>query len=170
MTNCTIIHMGVVNPARRKTALRQWGFTLVELMVTVAIIAILAAVALPAYTDYVVRGKLAEATANLADMRVKLEQFYQDNRNYGSTAAACGVPVPTGAAAKYFSYTCNWGAGGTNQSFLVTAAGRSSQGLGAADGAYTFTIDHNNARQTTAFPEAAGLPLNCWISKQGESC
>ena len=50
------------------------GFTLIELMITVAVIAVLSAIALPSYTDYVTRSKLAEAYAHLADLRVKMEQ------------------------------------------------------------------------------------------------
>ena len=61
------------------------GFTLIEVMITVAIVAILGSIALPAYFDYVRRGQLPEAFSNLADYRVKMEQYYQDNRNYGTT-------------------------------------------------------------------------------------
>ena len=62
------------------------GFTLVELLVVVAIVGILAAIAVPQYGDYVLRGKIAEASATLSQHRVKMEQFFQDNRTY---AAAC---------------------------------------------------------------------------------
>src|SRR4051794_10666366 len=85
------------------------GFTLIEVMVTVAIIAILAAIALPSYESYVRRGKVQEATSALADMRVKLEQYYQDNRKYtgyvddNCDAASDGRHL---IAAKYFTYGC----------------------------------------------------------------
>src|SRR5688500_3851726 len=55
---------------------KQHGFTLIELMIAMAVMAILAAVAMPAYNDYVRRGMLVEATNNLSDMRVRMEQFY----------------------------------------------------------------------------------------------
>ncbi len=48
------------------------GFTLIELMITVAIIGILAAVGLPAYNDYIIRGRVPEATSNLSAKRVKM--------------------------------------------------------------------------------------------------
>ncbi len=51
------------------------GFTLVEALITVAIVSILASIALPAYTDYITRSKLVEATTSLSDMRVRLEQY-----------------------------------------------------------------------------------------------
>ena len=68
------------------------GFTLIELMIVVAIIGILAAVALPAYNDYVRRGKIANATSVLSMMRVQMEQYFQDNRTYvgACVAAASG--------------------------------------------------------------------------------
>jgi type IV pilus assembly protein PilE len=54
-------------------------------MITVAIVAILASVGYPAYTDYLRRGQLPEATAALSDYRVKMEQYFQDYKNYGTT-------------------------------------------------------------------------------------
>jgi len=152
-------------PSRRRSIGQAHGFTLIEVMIVVAIIGILSAIAYPAYTDYVRRSRIAEATGELSALRVRLEQFYQDNRNYGSTAANCGIGMPN-AGNTPFTYVCTWGAGGTNQSFLLQAVGNDP---GPMNG-YTFTLDNNNARQTTAFPGAAGLPRNCWISKQGDAC
>lgn len=150
--------------ARAATARgRLGGFTLIEVMITVAIIAIIAAVAYPQYTSYVQRSRMAEATGTLSTARVRLEQFYQDNRNYGSTASVCGVTDPTG---DFFDYTCNWGAGGTSQSFVLTATGKASAGMTG----FTFTVDNNNLQQTTAFPGASGLPVNCWLRRQGDTC
>lgn len=144
------------------------GFTLIELMVVVAIVAILATVAYPSYQGYVQRSKITEATETLAQLRVQLEQYYQDNtpHSYGSTATACGVAMPTSPAVKYFSYNCSWGAGGTNQSYLITATGNASQGMAG----YAFAIDQANTRQTTAFPNVATLPLNCWLTRADQSC
>ena len=144
---------------RNKTS----GFTLIEVMITVAIVAILAAVALPAYGDYVTRGKIPEATNALATMRIQLEQFYQDNRHYGSTAAACGEPNPTGAN---FTYTCNWGTGGTNnQTYLVTATGKD----GGSMSDFSYTINQDGTRTTTSTgwndTTTAG-----WIVRKGGGC
>lgn len=142
------------------------GFTLIELMVTVAIIGILAAVAVPAYTDYVTRGKIPEATSALASMRVRLEQYYQDNRNYGSDDANCGVPNPV---SDNFTYTCNWGAGGTSQSYLVTATGVAGRGMNG----FAYTIDQAGNRRTTALSTAWGIAppaIACWVIKKGGGC
>ncbi len=64
---------------------RPRGFTLIELMITVAIVAILAAIALPSYRDYILRGQVVDATNGLAGMRADMERFFQDNRTYATT-------------------------------------------------------------------------------------
>ena len=55
---------------------------MIEVMIVVAIVAILAAIALPNYADYVKRGKIIEATSALSDLRTRYEQFFLDNRTY----------------------------------------------------------------------------------------
>jgi type IV pilus assembly protein PilE len=142
-------------------ALRQGGFTLIELMIAVVIVSILAAIALPSYVDYVKRGKLAEAFGELADYRVKMEQFYQDNRSYATPDGACGAVLPAG---KYFDVSCETADAG--QSYVATATSKSGAGLGAG---YAYTIDQANNKQTTAF-EGSITPEGCWLKKKGESC
>ena len=137
------------------------GFTLIEIMIVVAIAGILTAVAIPMYTAYMVRGKLVDAQSTLTTARVALEQYYQDNRTYVSTATKTS-PCP--AATTYFTYTC---APQANY-FLVTASNVANQGLGAA-GSYVYTIDSSNAKATTQFAGSTSS-ATCWISKTGQSC
>lgn len=150
------------------TKKRYAGFTLIELMITVAIIAILSAVALPAYNDYVRRGKLAEAHAQLADLRVKMEQRFQDNRSY-LNGAACGVAMPSGGDIKFFTYTCP---GPTATTYTLTATGIASQGL---DG-ISFSITESNVKSTTVTAGSAMATAgytsnaNCWVIRKGGSC
>jgi len=144
---------------------RQAGVTLIELMVTLVIIAILSSVALPAYNDYVKRGKIPVATNNLASMRVKMEQYYQDNRKYPATCdAAGGMPLPPNDD---FTYSCTLDSSNTNV-FTVTA-----QGTGAMNG-FTYTIDQSNNKKTTAVPTGWGtVPSGgylCWVRKRGGVC
>lgn len=151
-----------MSASRAMPRLRRAGFTLIELMITIVVVAVLAAIAYPSYVQYVRRGKIVEALGELATLRVKLEQYYQDHRDYGSTAAACGVSMPSEPS---FSFSCNWGSGGTSQSYLVTATGLASAGMSG----YVYTVDHNNTQQTVQF---AGETVNaaCWLKKSGESC
>lgn len=116
------------------------GFTLIEIMVTVAIIAILASIALPSYQDYVRRSHVQEAPTALADFRAKMEQFYQDNRTY-ATGAACGAAVPTGLQ-HFTTFACALSGGG--QGFTATLTGTSPLVSGLA-----YTINHLDAKTTT---------------------
>jgi type IV pilus assembly protein PilE len=142
------------------------GFSLIELMVTVAIVGILSTVAIPAYNGYVIRGKLVEASTTLADGRIKFEQYFQDNRTYvgaenAPTASPAGVCPP---ATKYFSYAC----AATAATYTLTAASQANQGLGTA-GDYTYTINESNTKRTTKFAGAANA-ATCWLMKAGDSC
>ena len=130
------------------------GFTLMELMIAMAIVAILAAIALPSYTAYIQRGKIAEATSNLAAMRVLMEQYFMDNRTY--VGGPCTSPGP----ASYFTYSCSPAA--TATAYTLVATGNAAKGMSG----FTYTLDQANNRQTTAFPGAAGLPASCWMSSK----
>ena len=84
----------------------QRGFTLIELMIVVTVLGILAMIAYPSYSDYIKRGKIAEAASQLGQWRTKMEQYFLDNRTYLDSAGNCGVPAPSGGDIKYFTYTC----------------------------------------------------------------
>ncbi|MDM8565076.1 prepilin-type N-terminal cleavage/methylation domain-containing protein [Candidatus Halobeggiatoa sp. HSG11] len=65
--------------------LKQKGFTLIELMIVVAIIGILAAVAIPAYSDYIKKSKVTEASVLLSGFKTETENFYADAGHYPAT-------------------------------------------------------------------------------------
>ncbi|MBZ0091633.1 MAG: type IV pilin protein [Sulfuricellaceae bacterium] len=139
------------------------GFTLIELMIVVAVIGILSVIAYPAYNNYVARGKVTEAHSLLSDYNARLEQYYQDNRNYGTAGGACGATLPT---SKYFTFSCT--AGSPAQTYAATAQSIIGQGLGNAAGDYTYTIDQTLAKATTKF-KGATVSKNCWLVK-GDEC
>ncbi|HET7764636.1 MAG TPA: type IV pilin protein [Burkholderiales bacterium] len=143
---------------------RQTGFTLIELMVTIAIIAILAAIAVPSYTVYITRSRIQEATTNLLAMRTKMEQYFQDNRSYLGGCAAGTVAAPP-TALKYFTVSCP-PANLTANTYTVQAVGSTPDLTGL-----TLSIDQANVRRTVSVPPGWNLPAtNCWVSKKSGDC
>jgi type IV pilus assembly protein PilE len=135
------------------------GFTLIEVMVVVAIIGILSAIALPSYTDYVLRASLTEATTALSDARVRMEQFYSDNRTY-SGATGCGVQLQN---TEKFVLSCTT----TGQAYIVKATGAST---GLASG-FEYTINNQNIRTTETWGSNWGTPpapakATRWLTKR----
>lgn len=144
---------------------RTSGFTLLEIMIVVAIIGILSAVALPAYTNYVKRGKIVEATSGLADMAVKLEQFFQDNRTYvGACAAGTAAPLPADAPNSNFDFACPTLSGTT---YTVTATGKAAKNMVG----FVYSVDQTNTRRTVTVGTGwTGNASSCWVVKQDGSC
>jgi type IV pilus assembly protein PilE len=141
---------------------RQQGFTLIEVMIVVAIIAILAAVALPAYSDYIKRSKITEAASTLSSMRVKMEQYFQDNRSY---AGACGIAPPVTVANQpadtaNFQYRC--------PNVAATAYTITATGIGSMLG-FVYSVDEKNARSSSG-PTGWTPSTTCWILKRDGSC
>ncbi|MDF0379109.1 type IV pilin protein [Methylophilus sp. YYY-1] len=133
--------------------LLQQGFSLIEVMVVVAIIGLLASIAVPGYQDYVRSGNAAEAPANLANCRVQAEQFYQDNFTY--VGFVCNP-----SDAKYFDYSID------NQSattYTLKATGKSAQNMGN----FSFTVNQDNAK-TSTYDGTTGA--TCWLTSSSGSC
>lgn len=136
---------------------RARGFSLIELLTVVAIAGILAAIALPAYRDYVLRGKITEATSGLSELRLRAEKRFADNRSYAGTST-------TISGARYFAFTCPTLSA---TAFSCEAAGVAAQGMGA----FLYTINQDNTKASTI----TGLTgwnssVSCWITKKSETC
>jgi type IV pilus assembly protein PilE len=132
------------------------GLTLTEVMIATTIMGIIAAVALPSYQRYVQRSQLSEAFDTMSAYRMRMEQAFNDNGNYGTGACSSTVP-PAGPR---FSYAC--ALTNTGQGFVVTATG-----TGNMNG-YAYAVDQAGNRSTTSFPSAPLLPKPCWLTKVGD--
>lgn len=155
----------------RPSLRRQSGFTIMELMIAVAIMGVLFGIALPSYKDYVRRGALPEGVSALSDYKIKMEQYYQDNRNYGSGAAgeACANASPAPdwstfapSGKKNFSYSCVL-SGTSGQGYAITATG--TTGTPAAGHVY---IQTHRGQQTTQF-KGTTVAKDCWLMR-GDEC
>jgi type IV pilus assembly protein PilE len=157
----------------RRDGSAQGGFTLIEVMITIAIIAILTAIALPAYRNYIIRGKLVAGTNALANMRAQMEQYYQDNRTYATVSAPrivspCVANAVTASSSNPFDVGCSAAADApTSTTYTLRATG-----TGVVAGS-VYTIDQGNNMTTAGFPTPWGsVPPNngCWIMRKGDSC
>ena len=150
---------------------QQQGFSLMELMIAIVIVGILTAIALPNYNDYVTRGRIPEATAELSNLRVRMEQFFQDNRSYPTggcvvaptAPSATQVQVPSGDS---FSFGCV----ATATTYTITATGVATMS------GFAYTVDNFNAKASALTGAAAAKgwsarsPNTCWVTKKGGAC
>jgi type IV pilus assembly protein PilE len=151
---------------RSRTLSAVRGFTLIEVMITVVIIAILAAVAIPQYTAYVTRSRLTDATTGLATMRAQMERYYQDNRTYansGTFVSPCNNSTVSARTFGNFVISCTGTLNDTQ--FTLQAVGS-----GPVNG-FTYTINQQDQRATTAIPSSFGSACTSkWITKKGDTC
>jgi len=141
---------------------RVRGFTLIELMVTVAIAAILASVAIPMYRDYVLRSRIIDATSKLSDFRVRMEQYFMDNRTYAN-GGACGVADPKDTDDAAFTIACK---DASATAYTATATGKDSKGMKG----FEYQIVASGAKKTNAVPSGWTSKDDCWVTRKDGSC
>lgn len=124
------------------------GFTLIELMVVVAMVAILAAIAFPSYAQFMQRSRRAEVQALLQDIALKQQQRLLDVRAYAGTLAALNIGIPS-SVSPHYTIAIALGAGGAT-SFTLTAT---PQGGQSGDTCGTLTLAHTGVKTPAA---------NCW--------
>jgi type IV pilus assembly protein PilE len=123
------------------------GFTLIELMITVAIIGILAAVAYPSYTEFVQRSNRSEGLRELLRLANLQEQLFVDSRSYGSDTTKIGLANPFITESATYSITVT---ASSATSFTLTAAAKGSQLKDT--GCTSLTINELGAK----------TPTTCW--------
>jgi type IV pilus assembly protein PilE len=155
-----------VVPAAPAPRGRLRGFTLIEVMIAIVVVAILATVAYPQYTEFVQRSRIAEATSAMSDFRTRMEQFFQDNRTYVN-GGACGVANPAyDAAESSFQILCT---APSAAGYTLNANGNAAKGMGS----FQYRLVLNNAgvtRSTVAAPPGWGISATCWTVRKNGKC
>lgn len=118
MVHRTVIDRNRMKNRRNKLTLIR-GFTLIELMIAIAIVGILAAIAYPSYADHVRKGRRASAQAHLMDVAQREQQYLLDQRSYAATVAALGMSTPSDVST-FYTITITAPAG-TPPTFTATA-------------------------------------------------
>jgi type IV pilus assembly protein PilE len=133
---------------------RTGGFTLIELMITVAVVGILSAIAYPSYQDYVRRARRTDATRGLMEAASALERYFSQHQTYGeATLGATAASVYSATSPNRF-YALSL-SGQTATTYTLTAT---PQGAQAGDRCGNFTLDNLSVRGVTG---ALGAQ-ECW--------
>jgi len=135
---------------------RVRGFTLIELMVTVAIVGILAAIAYPSYTSYIVRSNRSAAQGYMLELSSLQQRYLLDARTYAADLATLNSSVPSHVSSNY-TVTTPLKTGTTLPGFTVTATPIGTQ-LARDTACGTLTIDEAGAKTASGSRGVAG----CW--------
>lgn len=136
------------SPDSRSRSTRHSGFTLIELMITVAVIAILAAIAYPSYTEHIRKSRRATAQAALMDLASKQQAYLLDRRAFATTAAELRFSLPSELDGRY-TLTLVADNAASPRTFLATAT---PVNLQAQNNEQPLTIDQAGNRTPAGRP------------------
>jgi type IV pilus assembly protein PilE len=159
-------------PDRHSSVQIQQGFTLVELLITVVIVSILAAIAIPSYSSYILKSRRTDAKSALLNLASLEERYFSTTNIYTAAPANLGYPagtaVPFPVSNGYYNITAinliaaappaNTTSVGTPASYAITAAAIGTQANDAA--CATFTI--SSSGQQTATGTDPNASVDCW--------
>jgi len=103
---------------------RTYGFTLIELMIVVAIVAILVAIALPAYNEQVRKSRRSDAYSAVGGLQLRLEKWRADCPSYASAGCAAGLTYPAMPTSNFYTFSL---AGQTASDYSITATPAGAQ-------------------------------------------
>lgn len=130
-----------------KNVISKDGFTLTELLIVIAILAILSAIAIPSYIGYIRSAKKTEAKSNLLSLKLLLEQYFSENARYCPAANCTGLS---------YTYTENDDGSAATQTiitgYLVSFKPKSAASSTAVLYGYTITLGSNTTFTITAAP------------------
>jgi type IV pilus assembly protein PilE len=163
--NKTVILRGGQPPARR-----QRGFTLIELVIAMVIASILAAIAIPSYTSYIMKSRRTEAKSTLLNIASLEERYYSTNNTYttapGSLGFAATATVPFLVGSGYYNITAltvtaavapvNSTSAGTPATYTITATPVATSTQARDSGCTSFTITSGGVQTST------GSSTTCW--------
>ena len=132
---------------------KQAGFTLIELMIAVVVVAILAMVAIPAYNDSVTKGRRSDAKSTLTTMAARQEQFFMDNKRYTADLTELGYATANNVDSVDGYYSVSAAATATPPTFDLTAVPKKTD-----NDCKNFTLDEQGTQGVSG---AKGADL-CW--------
>ena len=134
------------------------GFTLIELMIVVAIVGVLSAIAFPSYDSYMKKGRRADAKVGLSKISDRQERFYLQNNTYTNSFAASGLNTSDVSEEGYYKFTI------TSADLVngFTATATAIAGQAQAKDVDCATLSLSSVGVETATAAAGGNPDKCW--------
>jgi type IV pilus assembly protein PilE len=150
-----VAYMNVVPEAFMNIKISN-GFTLIELMIVIAIVGVLAAIALPAYQDYVTRAKRADAKSAVLTVQLAEEKWRANNSSYTELMTNLGYPGDSAQDSEDGNYKISV-TGSSATAYIITAVPQGTQATNDTECA-NFITNQNNTQTISG----SGSATNCW--------